>query len=192
MSTGPIKRLKTWLDEAKDKVEGNWNAMCVSTVGKNNQSDSRMVLLKQFNGDKIVFFTNYQSKKGEDILANEKISVVFFWDSLGRQIRIQGKASKTSREISEAYYNSRPLGSRVSAILSKQSQEISSYEELRNNFELLKKEYSDVEPICPDHWGGVEIEILKIEFWQEHESRLHERRVFTKTQTGWNLKFLSP
>jgi len=192
MSENPINNLKQWLSEAENKVGGNWNAMCVSTIAGSNESDSRMVLMKQFHGDNIVFFTNYGSKKGSDLSSNENVSVVFFWDSLGRQVRIQGKARKTSREISEAYYNSRPLGSRVSAILSKQSQEISSYEELRNNFELLKKEYSDVEPICPDHWGGVEIEILKIEFWQEHESRLHERRVFTKTQTGWNLKFLSP
>ncbi len=192
MSTGPIKRLKTWLDEAKDKVEGNWNAMCVSTVDKNHQSDSRMVLLKQFNGDKVVFFTNYQSKKGEDILTNEKVSIVFFWDSLGRQIRIQGRASKTSREISEAYYNSRPVGSRISAILSQQSQEISSYDDLRAKFEEMKKEYSVKDPICPEHWGGIEVDIHKIEFWQEHESRLHERNVYSKVDGEWKLKYLSP
>lgn len=192
MSTEPIKRLKTWLDEAKEKVEGNWNAMCVSTVGKNHQSDSRMVLFKQFNGEKVVFFTNYQSKKGGDILTNEKVSIVFFWDSLGRQIRIQGKASKTSREISEAYYNSRPVGSRISAILSQQSQEISSYEDLRTKFEEMKKEYTEKDPVCPEHWGGIEVDIHKIEFWQEHESRLHERSVYSNIDGVWTLKYLSP
>ena len=192
MSLEPIKRLKTWLDEAKEKVEGNWNAMCVSTVGKNHQSDSRMVLFKQFNGEKVVFFTNYQSKKGGDILTNEKVSIVFFWDSLGRQIRIQGKASKTSREISEAYYNSRPVGSRISAILSQQSQEISSYEDLRTKFEEMKKEYTEKDPVCPEHWGGIEVDIHKIEFWQEHESRLHERSVYSNIDGVWTLKYLSP
>ena len=119
------------------------------------------------------------------------MSAVFFWDKLGRQIRIQGSASKTTREISEAYYNSRPVGSRVSAILSQQSQEISSYEELRHKFEELKKEYKEKEPVCPDHWGGIEIEIKKIEFWQEHESRLHEREVFYRDESNssWNKSF---
>lgn len=192
MSEMPINILKRWLDEARDQVKGNWNAMCVSTIGENETSDSRMVLMKQFNGDNIVFFTNYDSKKGHDLLINQNVSVVFFWDALGRQIRIQGKASKTSREISEAYYNSRPIGSRVSAILSHQSQEIKSYDDLREKFELLKKKYAEVAPVCPSHWGGIEIEIVRIEFWQEHESRLHERRVFSKNKSGWDLKFLSP
>ena len=192
MSTSPIIKLKQWLEEAKNKVEGNWNAMCISTVDQENRSDSRMVLFKQFNGDKIVFFTNYKSKKGSDIFSNENVSLVFFWDQLGRQVRVQGRASKTSREISEKYYNSRPLGSRVSAILSQQSQEINSYEELRLSFENLKNDYAEKKPICPDHWGGVEIDIRKVEFWQEHESRLHEREVFNLLGTKWSKKLLSP
>ena len=166
--------------------------MCISSVDEFGGSDSRMVLFKEFNQEKIVFFTNYQSKKGIDILNNGKISAVFFWDKLGRQLRIQGNAQKTSREISEKYYNSRPLGSRVSAILSQQSQEINSYEELREEFENLKKEYKSKEPVCPQNWGGIEIEITKLEFWQEHESRLHEREVFYKVEGEWGRKFLSP
>jgi pyridoxamine 5'-phosphate oxidase len=192
MSETPIKRLKNWLDEAKSKVEGNWNAMCVSTVDAVKGSDSRIVLLKQLDEDKIVFFTNYQSKKGEDITSNNMVSIVFFWDTLGRQIRIKGRASKTSREVSESYYNSRALGSRVSAILSQQSKEIESYESLREEFEKLKKNYANKSPSCPAHWGGIEVEIFKIEFWQEHESRLHERCVFTKNKDVWSKKYLSP
>ena len=194
MENSPILKLKDWLSEAEAKVDGNWNAMCISSVDKEGSSDSRMVLFKQFNKDKIVFFTNYQSKKGSDILSNGKVSAVFFWDKLGRQVRIQGDAKKTTREISETYYNSRALGSRVSAILSQQSQESDSYDVLRKKFEDLKKEYVDKKPVCPDHWGGIEIDINKIEFWQEHESRLHEREVFTKVESSgsWNKKFLSP
>lgn len=194
MNNSPIVKLKKWLSEAEEKIDGNWNAMCISSVDKDGASDSRMVLFKQFNNDKIVFFTNYQSKKGTDILKNGKVSTVFFWDQLGRQVRIQGNAKKTTREISETYYNSRALGSRVSAILSQQSQEIESYEVLTNKFEKLKEEYREKVPVCPEHWGGIEIEIKKIEFWQEHESRLHEREVFflSNDNKSWSKKFLSP
>ena len=192
MATSPIHQLKEWLKDAEEQVSGNWNAMCVSTVGQSNSSDSRMVLFKQFVEEDLAFFTNYQSKKGEDIFANNKVSVVFFWDVIGRQIRIQGVAKKTSRSISEAYFNSRPFGSRVSAILSEQSREIKSYNDLFQHFEELKSEYSDKKPVCPDHWGGIQIEIQKIEFWQEHESRLHERTVFYKNGQSWSKKLLSP
>ena len=193
MTYSPIEKMKSWLNEAKENVEGNWNAMCISTIGKNGSPDSRMVLFKQFNGNKLVFFTNYQSKKGEDILANDKISIVFFWDSLGRQLRLQGIAKKTSREISENYFNSRPEGSRISAILSKQSREIKSYEDLKNQYDQMKKDYLSKSPECPDHWGGIEVDITKIEFWKEHDSRLHEREQFLRKEEGlWNKKFLSP
>mgnify|MGYP001437738555 CR=1 FL=1 len=192
MNENPIKQLKSWLEHAKKKVDGNWNAMCVSTVESSGASDSRMVLFKQFNGDKLVFFTNYGSKKGSDIFSNGKVSLVFFWDTLGRQVRIQGSAQKTTREISEKYYDSRPIGSRVSAILSQQSKEIESYDQLRSTFEEMKKEYNSKPPVCPDHWGGIEIDVHKIEFWQEHESRLHERSVFKLYEGEWSKKFLSP
>jgi pyridoxamine 5'-phosphate oxidase len=189
----PKLKIESWLLEAEKKVEGNWNAMCLSTVDADNYPDSRMVLFKQFSEDKnIIFFTNYFSKKGKDIEQNDAVSVVFFWDSLDRQLRIRGKVKSTSREISSDYFNSRPLASRIAALISDQSQELNSYEELLEQYENLNKELKEEDISCPSHWGGFELEPFRIEFWQGHSNRLHQREVYERDGDDWKMSLLSP
>ena len=189
----PKFKIESWLKEAKEKVEGNWNAMCVSTVDSDNYPDSRMLLFKEFSKSKnIIFFTNYFSKKGKDLEQNDAVSVVFYWDTLERQLRIRGRAKSTSREISSSYFDSRPIGAKISAIISDQSQEISSYEELRAEFDKLSGELKEEDISCPEHWGGFEIEPFRIEFWQGDRSRLHQREVYDLDGDNWKTTLLSP
>jgi len=188
----PIVLLKSWLDHAKKEVSGNWNSMCLSTITQNGFPDSRQLLYKQFNGEKIVFFTNYRSKKARDLECCSNVSIVFFWDSLGRQIRLQGHAQKTTREISEVYFNSRPFDSNIGAILSQQSEEIESYEKFEEKYKSLKEDLAEQELICPEFWGGYEVEITRVEFWESNENRLHKRRTFERVDESWDFKFLSP
>ncbi|MAW08121.1 MAG: pyridoxamine 5'-phosphate oxidase [Halobacteriovoraceae bacterium] len=189
----PKIKVKEWLDRAQKEVSGNWNAMCLSTVDKDNYPDSRMVLFKQFsNEDNIIFFTNYTSKKGKDIENNEAVSAVFFWDSLDLQLRVRGTVKLTSREVSKKYFNSRPFESRVAAILSDQSNVINSYDELHDQYEKLNSELAEKDLSCPEHWGGVEIIPFRIEFWHGHKNRLHRREVYELLNGEWEECLLSP
>ena len=189
----PKLRVEAWLKDAEMKVKGNWNAMCISTVDSDNYPDARMVLFKQFSEDKnIIFFTNYFSKKGKDIDENDAVSVVFFWDSLDRQLRIRGRVKSTSRDISSKYFNSRPLASKIAALISDQSQEIKSYEDLHSEYERLNKELKDEDISCPEHWGGFEIEPFHIEFWEGHTNRLHKRETYDLDGEDWKVSLLSP
>jgi len=189
----PKEKVKQWLERAKSEIEGNWNAMCVSTVDANNTPDSRMVLFKEFSEDNnIIFFTNYNSKKGQDIRNNSGVCANFFWDKFDTQLRIKGYVKITSREVSNKYFNSRPFASRVAAIVSNQSDKIDSYESLHEKYERLQSELKDDEVSCPEHWGGVEIVPTRIEFWEGHKNRLHKREVFELHGENWEACLLSP
>tara|TARA_B100000927_G_C16440466_1_gene459524 strand:+ start:415 stop:999 length:585 start_codon:yes stop_codon:yes gene_type:complete len=189
----PKLKVKDWLENAKNSVEGNWNAMCISTVDENNTPDSRMVLFKQYSSDdNLIFFTNYNSKKGQDIVSNESVCATFFWDKLDLQLRIKGVVKITSRDISEKYFNSRPFASRVAAIVSNQSNRIENYDSLHEQYERLQKELSEDELSCPLHWGGVEIVPSRIEFWEGHKNRLHKREVYELHDNVWSKHLISP
>ena len=189
----PKEKVKQWLENAKNKVGGNWNAMCVSTVDENNTPDSRMVLFKQYSeDDNLIFFTNYNSKKGQDIRSNDSVCATFFWDKLDLQLRIKGSVKITSRETSEKYFNSRPFASRVAAIVSNQSNKIDDYDSLFEQYSRLQDELSEDELSCPLHWGGVEIVPTRIEFWEGHKNRLHRREVFEFDGDVWGRSLLSP
>ena len=189
----PIEFFAKWYKDAENSkkiIEAN--AMTVSTVDKNNSPLSRVVLLKEIKDRSLIFFTNYKSKKGEAINYNPNVCASFFWPSLERQVIIKGIAKKCSDNYSETYFKSRPFKSQVSAIVSNQSEIISSYDELISRYDKFLKENKDSNLKRPSHWGGIEILIEEIEFWQGRENRLHNRVVSTFYNNKWENKLLSP
>lgn len=188
----PVLFFKKWFEEAQHSDITEVNAMTVATATKDAIPDARIVLLKGINKNgSFVFFTNYDSAKGKELLENSKASLVFFWKELERQVRIQGDVSKIMREENILYFDSRPLPSRISAIVSPQSQRISD----RTQLEEATKQQEALDEnniICPDNWGGYQVMPYKIEFWQGRSNRLHDRIVFEKKQNGWDKYRLAP
>jgi pyridoxamine 5'-phosphate oxidase len=150
-------------------------------------------LLKGIEDGKFVFYTNYLSEKASQIAANPSVSLCFYWPHLQRQVRIIGNAAKTSRAASESYFATRPRGSRLGAILSKQSQVIDGRDHLEQQLQQLETQYVGREDIpCPESWGGYAVDPLAIEFWQGRESRLHDRLQYRQTDQGWKIVRLAP
>ena len=189
----PMRFFIKWFKEADefDKIM-EANAMTVSTVDKNDFPSSRVVLLKEIKDRSLIFFTNYKSKKGEAIKDNPNICASFYWPALERQVIFKGIAKKCSSEYSDAYFRSRPFNSQVAAIISNQSQIISSYNELLDRYNEFLKENKNSDLKRPMHWGGVEILIDEIEFWQGRENRLHNRVICSFINNKWVTKILSP
>ena len=192
VDSDPFKQFKKWFSEAQKSQIREPNAMTLSTVSQDNHPSSRIVLLKGVGHDGFLFFTNYQSDKGEHIKNNPAVSLNFFWDVLERQIRIDGFAKKVETEISDDYFNSRPIGSRIGALASPQSQVVESRAWLENRFEVLtvKSEKESIQR--PEHWGGYRVTPTRIEFWQGRASRLHDRIVYHQSEEGWRIQRLAP
>ncbi|SEG29492.1 pyridoxamine 5'-phosphate oxidase [Algoriphagus boritolerans] len=192
VSFDPLQQFRVWLDEAIDSEVPEVNAMCLSTLGLNGFPNARIVLLKELDHG-FVFFTNYESEKGQEIAANPKASLTFFWPDLERQVRIMGEIEKVSAQESDAYFNSRPKGSQLGAWTSPQSQIIENREELNSRLESMEKRFS-TEPISrPPHWGGYRLLPIRVEFWQGRPSRLHDRICYQKQAKGnWDIFRLAP
>jgi len=190
----PIQLFKTWMDEAKKSELNDPNAVALATSNKNNFPSARMVLLKDFNKNGFVFYTNLNSQKGNELKSNPKVAMCFHWKSLLRQIRISGSVSLVADDVADAYYNSRGYESRIGAWASKQSEELSSRDELINSIEKYKKKYNDQKKVPrPTHWSGWNLSPLSIEFWLDGDSRIHERLKYTKDRNGnWIKSLLSP
>ena len=190
----PIQLFKIWMDEAKQTEPNDPNAVAIATSNKNNFPSVRMVLLKDFNKDGFVFYTNLNSQKGNDLKENPKASMCFHWKSLLRQIRISGSVSLVADDIADKYYNSRNYESRIGAWASKQSKELRSRDELISSIEEYKKKYNDQNKVPrPSHWSGWNLSPLNIEFWLDGDSRIHERLKYTKDSKGnWIKSLLSP
>ncbi|MDI9336870.1 MAG: pyridoxamine 5'-phosphate oxidase [Alphaproteobacteria bacterium] len=172
----PFDLFDTWFQVVLDSNILEKNAMVLSTVDADNQPHSRTVLLKQITKTGFCFFTNYASPKSIQLLQNPKASLLFFWKEFEQQIRITGTAVKLSNEVNQAYFSSRPRDSQLAAMVSKQSQFLSSNTQLNLEFETLKESYSnDTNLVCPNHWGGFEIQPESFEFWQGRPNRLHHR-----------------
>lgn len=188
----PVRQFHKWLEDALNSGEKEPTAMSLSTYGYDGFPDSRIVLLKYFDENGFVFFTNYQSDKGRSIEKIPAVALHFFWASLERQVRIIGYASKTSREVSEKYFHSRPLKSRIAAIVSDQSRAIPSRDFLETKFRewSLKNKLKD--PPVPSHWGGYNVSPVRMEFWQGRLNRLHDRIVYKKTGNVWKRERLAP
>jgi pyridoxamine 5'-phosphate oxidase len=188
----PLKQFEQWLNDAISAKVNEPTAMSVVTVGVDGFPDSRMVLLKDYNENGFTFFTNYNSNKGKDIEKNPAVGLHFFWPELERQIRISGFAEKTTAEVSERYFYSRPVLSQIAAVVSNQSSKIPSRDFLQNQFETLKNEIASENLKRPENWGGFLIKPLKFEFWQGRESRLHDRILYEKANGSWMISRLAP
>ncbi len=188
----PLLEVKYFLEQARDKDLRDWNGMTVSTVNEDQRPSSRVVLLKKFTDDGLFFYTNYKSKKGQDISKNKNVSVNFWWRELQVQIRISGSISEASRSESEEYFNSRPKGSRISAIVSKQSEEIESFESFQKKVEKAINNIDEKDIKLPDHCGMYKIMPVEIEIWKEGEFRRHERTLYKSEGKKWVKSYLSP
>lgn len=193
VSKNPFEMFHSWFGEAIKSGILEPNAMVLSTI-EHEMPSSRVVLLKALDETGFVFYTNYESHKGQQLTRNPFASLTFFWDHLERQVRVQGAIEFVSSEESDAYFQSRPRGSQLGAWVSAQSTEISDRRVLEERLEELEKQYADDSiPIPrPQHWGGIRVIPSKIEFWQGRPNRLHDRLLYQKTENNWQLSRLSP
>ncbi|HEX6675302.1 MAG TPA: pyridoxamine 5'-phosphate oxidase [Actinomycetes bacterium] len=190
----PVVQFGRWFEQATaaDLVEPN--AMTLATTSPDGRPSARVVLLKGFGPDGFVFYSNYASRKGAELAANPHAALVFWWPPLERQVRIEGRVGRTSREESEAYWRSRPLGSRLSALASAQSRAIAGREELTRRVEQLAERHRDGDVPLPEAWGGYRLVPDAFEFWQGRSDRLHDRFRYTRREAppGWLVERLSP
>jgi pyridoxamine 5'-phosphate oxidase len=189
ISPNPYEQFGWWLEDATNDGVLEPTAMVLSTATKSGKPSSRVVLLKAFDENGFVFYTNYHSRKGREISENNSGCLLFFWDKMERQVRIEGTFEKTEAHLSEKYFSSRPFESRLSAIVSEQSEEIPSREYLEDK--LLRVQQSG-EIKRPEHWGGYILKADYFEFWQGRASRLHDRIVYVSEDGAWKIKRLAP
>lgn len=190
----PLEQFRAWWQDAVHASVVLHDGICLSTVDAAGAPNSRMVLLKAFDENGFVFFTNYESAKARELSLNPQASMVIFWPELFRQIRIRGSVSKTSREISQAYFATRPRKAQIGAHVSKQSQKLVARENLEDAIGNLEKKWVNQEAIpCPEHWGGLSLVPMSYEFWQGRENRLHDRFRYEPADNGhWHIERLYP
>ena len=190
----PMQLFKVWMDEAKKTEPNDPNAVALATSNEKNLPSVRMVLLKDFNENGFVFYTNLNSQKGIELKENPNASMCFHWKRLLRQVRISGSVSLVSDKVADQYYNTRGYESRIGAWASKQSKVLSSRDELINSIEDYKKKFDDQNNVPrPSHWSGWNLSPLTIEFWLDGDSRIHERLKYSKDNNGiWTQSLLSP
>ena len=189
----PISLFKIWFEEAKKSEINDPNALSLATSDSMGIPSVRMVLLKNFDNNGFVFYTNLNSAKSKDIKDNPNVSMCFHWKSLLRQIRIKGKVSKVSEQEADEYYNSRSYGSRIGAWASKQSSILNNREELNTEIEIYKSKFPDNNEVPrPNHWSGWRVNPSEIEFWLDGDNRIHERLKYLKDNEGWKKFLLSP
>lgn len=190
LSANPQELFAQWVDEAIRLQAPEPTAMSLSTVAPNGQPSSRIVLLKGIDEAGILFYTNYESRKGQDLEKNPQACLLFFWPTLQRQIRVEGSVYKAPSELSTEYFNSRPLASRISAIASPQSQP-TTRADLEQRCDAITAEFGE-QPPRPDNWGGYYLQPTQIEFWQGRTCRLHDRFLYTLHQGQWQIQRLAP
>ncbi len=192
LAADPIEQLRAWLDQARGVHPEEFTSMTLATADREGRPSARVVLLKGVDERGLVFYTNYESRKGREIAENPRAALVFYWAPLDRQVRVEGTVEKTSREESEGYFLSRPLGSRLGAWASPQSRPVSGREELEGKVREAGERFGEEVPL-PDGWGGYRVRPETIEFWQGRPNRLHDRLVYSLLPGGgWRIERLAP
>ena len=192
VSPDPFEQFRGWFDAAVVSEREEPNACALATVGGDLQPSVRMVLLKSFDERGFVIFTNYHSAKGRQIEQNPLVSLLFYWSSLERQIRVEGRCELVSASEADTYFASRPRGSQLGAAVSRQSEVASSRQAIDDAYVALERSVGEDEVPRPEHWGGYRIVPAKFEFWQGRESRLHDRLVYVHRDAAWELARLWP
>ena len=189
----PLELFRKWFHEVDSFFSGETNAMTLSTLGLDGFPKSRIVLLKKYTYEGFIFYTNYDSEKGRAILNNPNVCLSFFWQSAERQVIIKGKAEKIAENLSDGYFESRPRGSQLGALVSNQSQVVTSREAMEAKLKSLESEYEGKEIPRPKNWGGFIVKPVEIEFWQGRPNRLHDRLRYTlQDDYNWSICRLSP
>jgi pyridoxamine 5'-phosphate oxidase len=193
----PIQQFQSWFEEALQADADEPNAMVLATATPDGTPTARVVLLKGVSENGFVFYTNYQSHKGQDLKINPRVSAVFLWKELERQVRIEGLVDMLPESASTTYFQSRPKDSQIAAWASPQSKKLVSRTDLEDKFSQISAQYADAEQLPkPPHWGGYIIHPYKIEFWQGRPSRMHDRLVYTLTDVApvkkWGIERLAP
>ncbi|WP_199535521.1 pyridoxamine 5'-phosphate oxidase [Rhodohalobacter sp. SW132] len=188
----PVPMFARWLDEAIESEVNEPNAMSLATVTPNGAPNVRIVLLKGIEGETLQFFTNYTSRKGDELKITPSAAVSFWWPELERQVRIRGRVEKLSRKENDSYFQSRPRESQIGAWVSRQSSPVENRDALKERADKISQKFGDDEVPTPDFWGGYSIEIEEIEFWQGRPGRLHDRILYQKTDGKWSRKRLQP
>ena len=189
----PLVVFKQWMSEAEKNEVNDPNSVALATVNESNQPDVRIVLLKGYNNKGFVFFTNLNSKKGNDLKHMPKASMCFHWKSLLRQVRISGSISLISKKEADDYFNTRPYLSKIGAWSSNQSEPMKTRDEFIKKIEEYKNKYSDQNEIPrPNHWSGFLLSPTRIEFWKDVEGRLHQRLEYSKVLNSWKKQILYP
>ena len=192
LAADPFTQFGRWFDQALSAHIDEPNAMTLATASLDGQPSARVVLLKGFDQNGFVFYSNYESRKGRELDQNNKATLLFFWSSLERQIRIEGVIEKVSVEESKQYFDSRPEGSRIGAWSSRQSASISSRDILEENFNKFSQSFAQQDIPLPPYWGGYRLKPHVFEFWQGRESRLHDRLRYRFADDRWHIDRLSP
>lgn len=190
----PIELFRNWFIEVEEHFNvGEINAMTISTIGLDSYPKSRVVLLKKYTSQGFVFYTNYNSEKGKAIAKHPNVCLSFFWQSAERQVIIKGKAEKIAEDLSDSYFESRPRGSQIGAIVSNQSEVITHRNELETKLKTIETEYKEKVIKRPKHWGGYIVKPTEIEFWQGRPNRLHDRiRYQLQEHLNWKVERLAP
>lgn len=194
VDANPLRQFERWFQElpAKGLSEQDAISMTLATCGKDGQPAARIVLLKSFDDKGFVFYTNYESRKGSELAQNPRACLLFYWSAVWRQVRIEGRVEKVSSEESDEYFHSRPLGSKIGAWASNQSQVVADRQELEKRFAQRQWEFGDNVP-RPAHWGGYRISPETVEFWEGRDNRLHDRLRYTRKEDGaWVIERLAP
>jgi pyridoxamine 5'-phosphate oxidase len=192
VSKDPFAQFSLWWDEAVQSEILEVNAMALSTITDEGKPSSRIVLLKAYDASGFVFFTNYNSNKGQQLNQNGYASLLFFWKELERQVRIDGVCTKVATEESDAYFYSRPVGSRLGAWASPQSEKIEDREVLNQQLAAVTEKFGLDNVPRPPHWGGYRVMPTRIEFWQGRSNRLHDRILYEQLENGWQISRLAP
>ena len=188
----PLAQFRAWFAEAEASRIELPEAMALATATRDGSPSVRMVLLKTVDERGFTFFTNLESRKGGELAANPRAALLFHWQSLGRQVRIEGAIEPASRKEADAYFRSRPLGSRIAATASPQSRTISGRAELEQLVEAARRRFPGDDVPLPEHWGGFRLEPSAYEFWQHGDDRLHDRVLYERASSGWSMERLAP